>query len=208
MLDQLSILKEVGNIAGGHSAAALSTLLGRKIVLTVPATDIIACQKVPSDLKFHKNGIGVFSKILVGLRGEVAFVLDEENVFKLIDLSYNLKDKQKRPGVMTEMGLSLVKEIGNVVIASYLNALSLVLKRVIIPPIPTLVSGSIAEVLNIILNPYAGEEHSYLIETFFSDTGGNIKGSFYLVLTPDTAKDVSAIWRSQLSDGADGQEAI
>ena len=200
MIDQLSILKEVGSIAAGHGAMALSEILGKKISLSVPSTDMIACQRVPGDMKLQKTGIGVFCKVLVGLEGEVAFVLDEANIYKLIDMSYKLPNEDKRPGIMTEMGLSLVKEIGNVIIASYLNALSLVLKRAIIPPIPTLISGSIDEILNIILAPYQGEDFSFLVETTFENPGSDIKGSFYLVITPATAKDISDTCRKQIND--------
>jgi len=111
-----------------------------------------------------------------------------------------LPDENKHPGIMTEMSLSLIKEIGNVIIASYLNALSLVLKRMIIPSIPTLISGSIGEILNIILSPYAGEEFSFLVETNFENQGSSIKGSFYLVITPNTAKDISDTCRRQIND--------
>jgi len=200
MIDQLSILKEVGNIAAGHGAMALSEILGKKITLDVPSTDIIACQRVPSDMKLQKTGIGVFCKVLVGLEGEVAFVLDEANIYKLIDMSYKLPNEDKRPGIITEMGLSLVKEIGNVIIAAYLNALSLVLKRVIIPPIPTLISGSIDQILNIILSPYAGQDFSFLVETTFQNQNGDMKGSFYLIITPATAKDISDTCRRQIHD--------
>jgi chemotaxis protein CheC len=200
MVDQLSILKEVGNIAAGHGAMALSEILGKKISLAVPSTDMIACNRMPSDIKLQKTGIGVFSKVLVGLQGEVAFVLDEANIYKLIDMSYRLSDENKRPGIMTEMGLSLVKEIGNVIIAAYLNALSLVLKRVIIPSTPTLISGSIGEIMNIVFAPYAGEDFSFLVETNFENPGSSIKGSFYLVITPNTAKDISDTCRRQIND--------
>ena len=200
MVDQLSILKEVGSIAAGHSAMALSEILGKKISLNVPSTDIVACQKLPVDMRLQKTGIGVFSKVLVGLQGEVAFVLDEANIYKLIDMSYRLPDENKHPGIMTEMSLSLIKEIGNVIIASYLNALSLVLKRMIIPSIPTLISGSVGEILNIILSPYAGEDFSFLVETNFENQGSSIKGSFYLVITPATAKDISDTCRRQIHD--------
>jgi chemotaxis protein CheC len=202
MVDKLSILREVGNIAAGHGAMALSEILGKRISLSVPSTDVIACQRLPDSVKLQKTGIGVYCKILVGLEGEVAFVLDQENIIKLIDMSYKFKNEDKRPGVMTEMGLSLIKEIGNVLIAAYLNALSLVLKRVIIPPIPTLISGPISEVLNIVISPYSGEEYSYLIETMFEDETGKIKGSFYMVLTPATAKDISETCRKQIGDTA------
>jgi len=200
MIDQLSILKEVGNIAAGHGAQALSEILGKSIKLNAPSTDIIACRQLPENVNLQKTGMGVFAKVLTGLQGEVAFVLDDANIFKLVDMSYKLPPEEKRAGVMTEMGLSVIKEIGNVIIASYLNALSLVLKKVIIPPIPTLISGSIDEILNIIIAPYAGEDFSFLVETSFGDVEGNVQGSFYLVITPSTAKDISEICRSQIND--------
>jgi chemotaxis protein CheC len=141
----------------------------------------------------QKVGIAVFSKVLVGLQGEVAFVLDEKNASGIIDLSYKLKDEDKRAGVLTEMGLSLIKEVGNVVIGSYLNALSLMFRRIIVPSLPTMVSGLMDDILNILLSSYDEKDESYVVETTFVVPNGGLKGSFYFFITPSTVKDIRQV---------------
>jgi len=132
MKDELDILKEVGSIAAGHGGVALSEILDKKVILEVPSVEIISAQRVPKSMNLEKLGIAVFFQLLVGLQGKVIFILDEKNAFKLVDLSYKIRDLKREPGIITEVSLSLIKEVGNIVVCSYLNALSLTLKRITI----------------------------------------------------------------------------
>jgi chemotaxis protein CheC len=201
MQDELDILREVGSIAAGHGSTALSEILGRRINLSLPVTDIISCGEVSKKVHLENIGIIVFSKILVGLQGEVAFILDEKNAFKLIDLSYRLKREEKRMGLITEVGLSLLKEVGNIVISAYLNALSLMFKRIIIPPVPTLMSGLVEDIIDIILASYGTEEYVVFIEAVFEEPQEKIEGRFYLILTPQGAKDIRETCKRMLERG-------
>ncbi|MFH1772546.1 MAG: chemotaxis protein CheC [Candidatus Omnitrophota bacterium] len=200
MEEVLDLLKEVGSIASCHGGIALSEILGKKIKLSVPAIDLIPSRQRPESINVKQTGLAVFCKILVGLEGEVAFILDEANAYKLITSSYKMKNESSSIGVITEMGLSIIKEVGNVVIGSYLNALSLMLKRMIIPPMPTLISGSIDDILDIVFSPYGQDDPSYLIEAVFQELGSGLKGSFFLVLTPYAAKDIEESCRKTLED--------
>lgn len=200
MQDELDILRETGSIAAAHGSIALSEILGRRIILNVPSTDIISCQDGSKRINLEKIGVAIFSKVLVGFEGEVAFLLDEKNAFKMISLSYKIREEEKKASIITETGLSFLKEIGNITISTYLNALSLVLKRVIIPSPPTLISGAIGGILSIILSPYGTDDYIYLIEAAFEEPRENIKGCFYLVLTPAAAKDIRETCKKMLKD--------
>jgi len=83
---------------------------------------------------------------------------------------------------------------------TYLNALSLLLKRMIIPPLPTLISGSLNDILNIIISSYGKDDYSYLVEALFEEPKEGLKGSFFLVLTPNAAKDIEATCQKLLED--------
>jgi chemotaxis protein CheC len=133
----------------------------------------------------------VACNILSGIKGEIIFVLDEKSAFKLIDLCYRAHPDEKKGGLFTEMGLSLIKEVGNIIISSYVGALSMILKTVVIPSIPTLVSGSLQQVLSMVVSPYSSNDCSILlVEAIFVEPQANIKGKFYLVLNSDTIKTV------------------
>lgn len=124
------------------------------------------------------------------MKGEIVFLLDEKNAFKLIDLSYKLKVEDKKISALTEVGMSLIKEIGSIVICAYVCALSMILNRLILPPPPTLISGAIEEILRTILSGYQNEGYAVLIEAVFEESKEKIKGGFYLVLTPEAASDI------------------
>jgi chemotaxis protein CheC len=190
MKDEMDILKEVGSISAGHGSIALSEILGRKILVELPSLDIISADTVLERLPTDQIVISVSSTILSGLKGSILFVLEEKSAFKLIDMCYRIHVEDKKNSMFTEMGLSVIKEIGNVIISSYVGALSMILKTVIIPSIPTLVSGSIDQALHMAVAPYSREDYILLAEAVFSEPGAKINGSFYLVLNAETMKYV------------------
>jgi len=198
MQDEMDILKEVGNIVAGNGSVALSGILDRKIMLGLPSMEVLSGQEKPKTIDLQKVGIAIFSKIVVGLRGEVIFLLDEKNAFKLLNLSCRVKDHEKQTGTFTEFGLSLIKEIGNIVLGSYLNALSLILKRMVVPSLPTLISGVMENILTISLSPYGKEEYTLLLEVKFDEPQENISGSFYLILTPEAVWDIKETCKKML----------
>lgn len=199
-MDELNVLKEVGSIAAGHGGIALSEILGRKISLSVPAYDIISKLDRSEKIRLDTMGVVIFSRILVGLKGEVVFILSEENAFKLMKMASPLTSPPGTLGIPTEIGMSILREVGSIVMGSYLNALGLMLKRMIIPPLPTLINGALDDIMDLILAPYSDQEFSYMIETEFKDEVGGIKGSFHLILTPTAAKDINDTLDKMLKD--------
>jgi len=202
MQDEMDILKEIGGIASGHGSIALSEILKRKINLSVPKTEVLSGATIKGKIALEQMGIAVFSKIVTGMNGKVIFLLDEKNAFKLNDISYKLKADDKRAGVLTELGMSLIKEIGSMVTSAYVSALGIMFKRVILLAPPTLISGTINEILNItIFKSEANPKNSVLlVEAVFDEPKGNIKGSFYLVLTPEAAEDIIKICKDMLKN--------
>jgi len=200
MQDELDILREVGSIASAHGSIALSDILGRKINLSLPSVDTIPCNGVSTTINIENIGISVISKLLTGLKGKVIFLLDEKNAFKLIDLSYKIRGEDKKAGVLTEMGVSLIKEIGGIVIGAYVSALGIMFKRLILPSPPTLISGTMEEILSIIISTSGAEDYILLIEAVFEESQEKIKGGFYLVLTPEAASDIKGACKRMLEE--------
>lgn len=198
MKDEMDILREVGSIAAAHGSIALSEMLGKKINLNLPSLDIISAETIINKLTPEKIVICVYSQMLTGLKGNILFLLDEASSFKLIDACYNLKSKNKKNGILTEMGISVIKEVGSVVISSYIVALSMILKKMIIPSVPTLLNGPVAQIMNISTAPFAKEEYLLLIEAIFEEPQQNIKGCFYLVLNPQVVKEILSICKKLL----------
>lgn len=190
MKDEMGILKEVGTISAGHASIALSEILGKKINLHMPEINIIPGDEILTRIDADQLVLSVNCHMLSGLKGNILFILSEESSFKLIDICYKEKDPQIKTGVLTEMGMSVIKETGNIVISSYVGALSLLLKNVIIPSIPTLLSGTLKEIISFTIIPYTSKESVLLAKVIFEETKSNIKGCFYLILDSEAIKKI------------------
>jgi len=207
MNDELDILREVGSIASGHGSTALSDILKRKVYLSFPSIDIITTQEMPTRMQIDQIVIAAFCRILDGLEGEVAIILTRENAMKLINLSYKADPREPfNPGFITECSLSAVKEICNIIIASYLNSLSVMFRRVIIPPTPTLVSSSVEDIFNVILSAHKDVDYCYLVEAVFEEKHSDLHGEFSLIITPYAAKNIREMCRKMLSNGGHDPE--
>lgn len=188
--DELDILKEVATIASGHGSIALSEFLQKKISLSIPSIEVISLDDNSRNEIANKKIIAIFTRILSGLSGEVIFIIDEKNAFNLMELSYPLYDLKGETGVITEGGISLIKEVGSIVICSYLNALSLTIKQIIIPGSFSFISGYLDEVLKIILSRRTYPGTNYLLQSEFSAASGQFSGSFYFLLPAAAAESI------------------
>ncbi len=200
MKDEMDILREVGKISAAHGSITLSEILCRTIELSMPNLDIVSCDSVLNKIPQEQLMICVLSTILSGLKGHILFILNEKSAFKLIDMCRVSKETNAKNGFLTEIGLSTIKEIGNIVISSYIGALSIMSKKLIIPSIPTLVNGLMSEIMAMSISKYTGEEYVLLIEAVFKEAKEQIEGSFYLILTSESMEEIRSACKRMLED--------
>ncbi|MBU0549067.1 MAG: chemotaxis protein CheC [Candidatus Omnitrophota bacterium] len=198
MKDEMGILKEVSSISAAHGSIALSEILGKRIKLSLPALDIVPREVALEKIELDQIVISVSSHILTGLKGNIIFVLDENSAFKLVDMCYRAHKDDKKEGSLTAMGMSIIKEVGNVVISSFIGAISIMLKTVIIPSIPTLTSGPIQQIIDMAILSYDGNDYIMLAEAIFEETEEHIRGSFYLVLNSEAMKHIQTTCKKLL----------
>ena len=188
MKDEMDILKEVGNTAAAHGSIALSEILGKKIKLHLPIVDIIPCKNIEKSVSQETMSITLQTQFLSGLDGKIIFILEEKQAYKLINIYYR-EGEIKKTGVFTEMGMSLIKEVGNIVIASYINALGFFLKKLIIPSLPILINAPLQEIIKLAVIGYS-DEYVLVVESVFEESENKVKGNFWLLLTPDAVKEI------------------
>ncbi len=190
MQDEMDILKEVGTTAAAYGSTALSEILGKKITLSAPSINMISPLNIEQKLSFEGIVVSLQSQILSGIEGRIIFLLGERDVYKLIDLYYKPKEAIRKGSIFTEMGVSLIKEIGGVIISAYVSALGHFLKRLIIPSLPVLINAPLQDIIRIITTTYTQEEYVMLIESIFEEDKEGIKGNFWLALTPQAVEDI------------------
>ncbi|MFA5363060.1 MAG: chemotaxis protein CheC [Candidatus Omnitrophota bacterium] len=197
--DELDILTEVGTTCVSHGSTALSEILGKRIDIQMPSVRIVKNNAEIDILEAGKNVTGVLSHLLTGLKGNVMVIFDEKSSFQLIDLTITSPVESNRSGDLTEIGISGIKEVGHVIISSYINALGLILNRLIICSVPTLINGGLRDIVNMAAFSCETDDKSILlIEAVFEEHQHKIKGSFYLLLNHDAVKDIQKICKDSL----------
>jgi chemotaxis protein CheC len=189
MKDEMDILREVSTIAAAHGSRALSEMLKKRVNLSLPNLESAKPAQLQAKLASDKPLFSVQSRILSGLSGSIVLLLEERSAFQLIDMCYK-RDQEEEGGGITEVGFSVLKEIGNVVIGSYAGALSIFLKTPVIPSIPTLVNGPMQEIVHSISSPYDPEEYVLLIEALFEEVERRIQGGLFFILTTEAMKQI------------------
>ena len=120
---QFDALKEIGNIGSGHAASALSSMLDRPIDMNVPQISILDYNEVVNNLGGPEN---VLAGILMSLSGDVSgmimFLIHKPFVKILLSnlLGMDIEDNFD----LDEMSQSAIKEVGNIIAASYVNAIA------------------------------------------------------------------------------------
>ncbi|MCI8834502.1 MAG: chemotaxis protein CheC [Ruminococcus sp.] len=120
---QLDLLKELGSIGGGNAATALSSILGTKVNMALPKVEMLGFNEALALLGDPEE---VIAAILVemsgGVEGIMLFLLSKEFSDEIL---YRMLNK---PPVdlfeLDEIDISGLTEIGNIVISSYVTAMS------------------------------------------------------------------------------------
>ena len=153
---QLDALRELANIGAGTAATALSQMLAHEVTLTVsravapPLAEAVASAGPPED---------VVNGIVIPLEGDLQ---------ALVLLLISKDDAQTLCGLLgveagTEVGDSALREIGNIMGASYLNALGGMtgLSLVLCPP--QLATDTLGSIVASLLAEAAGETETALV---------------------------------------------
>lgn len=183
---QLDALREVGNIGTGNAATSLSQLVNNKIDMTVPAINIVPFDDIFSSIGGDEIVVGVIVRVLGDTPGNILFVFDKETALKLVETLTGQKEEY-----LSEMGNSVVQEIGNIVSSSYMNAIAKFTGLSITPSVPAVTYDMLGAILSTTFIE-SGQFDDYVldIETMFVQDNEQIKGHFYYVPMPGSLEKI------------------
>lgn len=182
--NQLDALREIGNIGAGNSATALSQVVNKKIDMNVPRVALVPIEDVPDLVGGPESLIvAVFLRVYGKAPGNILFLMPRENAFYMVD------DLMGRPHGTTqsldEMDISALKEVGNILTGSYLNAFFHFTHISMLPSIPAFAMDMAGAILNVVLVQLGQMgDHAMVIETKFLAEDDSINGHFFLVPDP------------------------
>jgi chemotaxis protein CheC len=178
---QLDALREVGNIGSGNAAVALSSMVDKKVMLSVPRASLVPLVRV-SDLVggAETTVAGVYLHVTGEASGSMLLLLEEASAYDLAKLMVSADNASP----LTTMEQSALQETGSILAGSYLNALSQMTGLLLRPSVPGYALDMAGAIIDFILIEISqSEDHVLVIETQFDVDAHTIKG--HLILFPD-----------------------
>lgn len=178
----VDILRELGNIGAGNATTAIASMLSIRINMNVPKVALLEVSKLGAYICAEDEiVVGIFLEIGSDIDGSMMFIMRMKPAQYLVS-----KLMQREPDYdaeFSEMDLSALKEIGNIIAGSYLSALSAMTNLVITPSIPYISIDMAASLLSVPAIEFGQfGEHALLIETEFGD---EVMIGGYFILMPD-----------------------
>lgn len=179
----MDVLKELGNIGAGNAMTALSQMMNTKVDMRVPQVKLLPFDEVGAMMGGEEQiMVGVFLGVEGDITGSMLFLVEQNSAKHLINkvmMGYGDNSTEN----LTEMELSAMQEVGNIITGAYLNSLSMITNLTIFPTPPSLtvdMAGAILSVPAIEFGIY-GDKILMIQSQFFDDV--EIDG--YFVLVPD-----------------------
>ncbi|MBR4097286.1 MAG: chemotaxis protein CheC [Oscillospiraceae bacterium] len=177
----LDVLKEIGNIGSGNAASALSELIQCNTDITVPSVKMLDFSEAVNFLGGPEN---VAIGMLVGIKGDITgmmlYILQHSFASKLTSTLFGSEIEDLTN--MNEMETSFISEVGNIMAASYVNALSQLTGMMIDISVPNMTVDMVGAILSVPAVEFAQVGNKVLfIDDGFVIGDGEIKSNMILV---------------------------
>lgn len=185
---QIDALKEIGSIGAGNAATALSQMLNRKVMMTVPQIKIVPIREVPKFMGGPETLVaGVYTRILGEVSGSVLLTFPRESAFALTDILMGRRVGSTK--ILTGIDRSLLKEMGLIVTGAFLTALSKMAQATIIPRVPNLTFDMVGAIIDFVLIDLSQVvEYAIVIEVKFVERQNKVHGHFFILPNPGSLK--------------------
>ena len=184
---QLDALKEVTNIGAGNGATVLSQLLNKKIDMSVPSVNIINFNDFYRGIPEDEIVTGILVRVLGDAPGNILFIFRQEEAENIIEIL--MGSQQELDG---EMANSVLCEIGNIISASYMNAISSLTSLRLMPSVPAVAYDMLSAILTTTFIETAQVSDSVLeIKTMLlGEQSEKIGGDFYYIPMPGSLEKI------------------
>jgi len=180
----LDVLKEIGSMGTAHAATALSKMVNKKVTMPPPNVSWLEFQDVADLVGGAEN---VLAAIFVSLSGNIQGMMMQ---LMTVDAAHNVAELvtgMKPPAdrdvyVFDEMETSVIQEVGNIMLSSYLTSLAGLTNSQIKPSIPYMAVDMANSILSVPAIEFGRMADKMLfIESQIQIEGIEFSGNFVLV---------------------------
>ena len=180
--DQIDVIREIGNIGAGNATTALSKMLNCKVDMLVPKVKLLGFTEIANCLGSEEK---IMASVYVNIRGDInggiMFLQDTSSANNIIRRI--LGQEVKNGFDYTDIQRSALKEVGNIISASYLNSLSKMTGLKIRTSVPALSVDMIGAMLSVPAIEFGKvSDNIVLIESKFTN---ELEVDGYFVLFPE-----------------------
>lgn len=180
---QLDVLREIGNIGTGNAATSLASMLAKPVNIQVPRISLLDINTVTENLGGPENMIvGMLFALKGDVTGMIMFLLQRD--FAHMVLNALLGQSLHSFAEIDEMGVSAMQEIGNIMAASYVNAISLLTGMMIDISVPDICIDMAGAILSVPAIHFANisDKIIFIEDQFESD---EISAASQILLIPE-----------------------
>ncbi|NBJ15386.1 MAG: chemotaxis protein CheC [Dehalobacter sp. 4CP] len=177
---RLEALKEIGNIGSGHAATSLSKLLQARIDMSVPKVWLVPLEKLGEALgEYDTVQVALYLKVEGDAPGKAIFVLPIESARVI---AQKLLSLQERPDIFSdEMAQSALQEVGNILVSSFIIALSKFSGVLLHPSIPAMAIDMVGAIIDgVLLEEGIIDDDVLIIDTKLSGVK-EVEGKFFFI---------------------------
>lgn len=120
---EIDTLREIGSIGTGNAAAALSVMLGRNVRITLPEVRIMGYNEA---IEWIGGPEAITAGVMVRISGQMTGIMLSVQSLEFVNLvlSSMLSEEVRDYEDLKELERSALIEIGNIMISTFINALS------------------------------------------------------------------------------------
>ena len=180
---EIDTLREIGSIGTGNAATALSTLLGREVRITLPEVRFMDYNEA---IDWMGGPEEVTAGVLVGMSGQMSGILLAVQQLEFINivLESMLGEPIKEYADLDELRQSTLVEVGNIMISTFINALSGLSDISVNLTVPAFAVDMQGAILSVPMAEYGGMS-DYVMNIAGNFTCDGRKVPCHLLLSPD-----------------------
>ena len=184
---QIDMLREIGNIGAGNAATALATILDEKVDMSVPSVRITGFDEAVESLGGAESlTVAVLVNFSGDAHGMIMFLLNVEDAKSIMDILIGEDDGEEE---LSEMKISGIKEIGNILASSYVNAISALTGLTIEVSVPYVAIDMVGALMSVPIIEFGaiGDKLMFIEENFEGETN-DLKSNMIMFAEINTLK--------------------
>lgn len=192
---QMSAIAEIGNIGAGNAATALSKIVSKAVNLSVPKVQVLPINDAMGIMGDPEALVaGVYLAIEGDIDGDILLIFtahNSKNLAKIMMGGMDHPEVTDAEDIFSEIEISALKELGNILSSSYLNSLADFTQMTIGPSVPGFCCDMAGAILSVaLIEVSAFGDNVLILQTNFDIEGQNVEGFFLLVPKPGSLEKI------------------